>query len=62
MNWPPTDLETLMYLNHVNKKQFLDHYQSFIKRLNTRKETWNKDVQSLPSFYDFMKEDVYEEH
>ncbi len=62
MNWPPTDLETLMYLNHMNKEQFMNHYQSFIKRLNTRKETWNKNIQSLPSFYDFMKEDVYEQH
>ncbi len=60
MNWPPTDLETIMYTNQLNRSELETNYKQFIDRLDMRKNDWNNIVKHLPSLYDFMKENIYD--
>jgi len=60
MNWPPTDLETIMYTNQLNRNELELQYKEIIDRIDMRKNDWNNIVKHLPSLYDFMKENIYE--
>ena len=59
MNWPPTDLESMLYLNKINKKEWIRAFKPCIDNLNKQKKLWDKSVKSSPSFYSFMKEHIY---
>ena len=60
MNWPPTDLETIMYTNQLNRNELKLQYKEIIDRIDMRKNDWNNIVKHLPSLYDFMKENIYD--
>ena len=60
MNWPPTDLETIMYYNKLNRSELELQYKEIIDRIDMRKNDWNNIVKHLPSLYDFMKENIYD--
>ncbi len=60
MNWPPTDLETIMYTNQLNKGKLEKEYKDVIDRLDMRKKDWNFAVKHLPSLYKFLKDNIYE--
>ena len=60
MNWPPTDLETIMYTNQLNRSELELQYKEIIDRIDMRKNDWNNIVKHLPSLYDFMKENIYD--
>ena len=61
MNWPPTDLESMLYLNKINKKEWIRAFKPCIDNLNKQKKLWDKSVKSSPSFYSFMKDHIYGE-
>ena len=61
MNWPPTDLESMLYFNQINKKEWIQAFKPCIDNLNKQKKLWDKSVKSSPSFYSFMKEHIYGE-
>ncbi len=60
MNWPPTDLETIMYTNQLNRDKLKEQYKDIINRLDMRKKDWNFAVKHLPSLYEFLKDNIYE--
>ena len=60
MNWSPTDLETIMYTNQLNRSELELQYKEIIDRIDMRKTDWDNIVQHLPSLYKFLKDNIYE--
>jgi len=62
MNWSPTDLTTVMYMNNIqNIDEFKKSWIPYIKQMDKRKEIWNEIVKNKPSLFKFLKDNIYDE-
>ena len=57
MHWPPLDVHTLKYRDHM--WEFDKNYDYYITQLENRKARWNKQVKDFPSPYQYLKKHVY---
>lgn len=59
MNWAPTDLNNLMFHNHMNEKELERLFTPCIAFLEARKKDWNYEAKTLTNYIDYMKEKIY---
>jgi tryptophan halogenase len=59
-NWAPQDLSNLIYLTHKSKDEIKEFMNPYIKKLDERKEMWNKEAEKHPSYHDFILENYYQ--
>jgi hypothetical protein len=59
MNWSPTDLFSISYVNFKNKKHLEKEWENCIKKLNSQKKQWKNAVQKELSLYKFLKKHIY---
>jgi hypothetical protein len=57
MNWNPTDIHRLKYLDKFN--DYNDKHDSCIALLNSRKKKWNEDVKDFMSPYQYLKKYIH---
>ena len=57
MHWPPLDVHTLKYRNHM--WEFDMNYDYYITQLENRRDRWHKQVKDFPSPYQYLKKHVY---
>ena len=58
-NWAPDDLPNLIYHTHKNKEEIKEIMEPYFKKLDVRKEMWNKEVEKYQSYHDFILENYY---
>ena len=59
LNWAPMDLPNLINLTHKSEQEIKERMAPFIKKLDERKQQWNKDAEKFPSYHDFIQENYY---
>jgi tryptophan halogenase len=63
MNWSPTDLTTVTYLNDIqNIDEYKKEWIPYIKQIEKRKEIWNEIVKNKPSVFEFLRDNIYNEN
>ena len=54
------DLPNLINLTHKSEQEIKERMEPFIKKLDERKQQWNKEVEKFPSYHDFIQENYYQ--
>jgi hypothetical protein len=49
----------LLFLTHKSEQEIKERMEPFIKKLDERKQQWNKEVEKFPSYHDFIQENYY---
>jgi len=62
MNWSPTNLDTILYLNQKDINYFQNLWQPYINNLEERKNNWKKIVKEKTSLFKFLKDNIYNEN
>ena len=57
MNWNPTDIHRLKYLDEFN--DFNNKHDLYTALLNSRKKKWNEDIKNFPSPYQYLKNHIH---
>ena len=59
MNWYPTDIDQVVYKNIIDRKLFIKDCKNIAKVLDTRKKHWDKTISKKPSYYNYLKNEIY---
>lgn len=59
MNWSPTDLVSIKYLDFKDTESLKQDWKPFIENLTNRKELWNFKVKDKTSLFEFLKQNIY---
>ena len=59
MNWSPTDLVSIKYLDFRDTESLKQDWKPFIENLTNRKELWNFKVKDKTSLFEFLKQNIY---
>ena len=63
MNWSPTDLTTVMFINNIqNIEEYKESWIPYIKQIDKRKEIWNEAIKNKPSLFEFLRDNIYNEN
>jgi len=58
-NWAPDDIPNLVYHTHKTKEEIKEIMDPYFKKLDVRKDIWNKDAETHSSYHDFIEENYY---
>ena len=59
MNWYPTDIDEVVYRNIIDRKIFIEDCKNVAKKLDDRKKYWDKAISKKPSYYNYLKNEIY---
>ena len=59
-NWAPDDIPNLVYHTHKTKDEIKEIMDPYFKKLDIRKDIWNKDAETHTSYHDFILENYYQ--
>ena len=61
MGWFPISVERILYQQSTrNKKDLIKEIESITKKLNNRKEEYNKMANYCPNLYDYLKKNIHD--
>ena len=59
MNWFPTDVDEVVYRNLINKDLFIEDCKNVAKKLDNKKNKWDKIIKTKPLYYEYLKNEIY---
>ena len=59
MHYPPTEMSTLKYHNQYTDEQWFDKWKGGNRYITKKRNYWNKVAERLPTYMDFLKENIY---
>jgi hypothetical protein len=62
MHWSPTDLNTIMHKNMIDRETLKMEWKNAIEMLDIRKEEWNRVVKNKSSLFKFLKKNIYHDN